>query len=167
MQKKDYADINIKEIAQTAHVGRRTVYRYFHHKDDIMKYVAKSLMDSFAQKINEMKAENVAEIAVAYFSFWEEHIETLLLLYKSHLTYFIEDCLPELIMRVALQTKFAGKNIDLSKAFDKASDLEMYYFYFVLAGYWKLTLVWIQENPRKTPQEMSRMIFQIMKNGNT
>ena len=40
LREKDYADIQMTEIAARAHIGRRSLYRYFRSKDNIMKNIA-------------------------------------------------------------------------------------------------------------------------------
>ncbi|MDO4838630.1 MAG: TetR/AcrR family transcriptional regulator [Clostridia bacterium] len=161
LKRKDYADIFMTEIAQQAHVGRRTLYRYFPTKDDIMRYEADTLMEAFSQKVLELQSAGLQNTLFAWFTFWEEHIESLALLKKSHLLYFIEDNLPKLIMKVALMTKYRGMDIDLDGAVAAAPVSELYEFYFELAGIWKLTLLWMDEKERKSPEEMSEIITKI------
>lgn len=50
---KEYKDIQMKEIAEAAHVGRRTLYRYFGCKDEIIAGVVESLMDDLSEVINQ------------------------------------------------------------------------------------------------------------------
>ncbi len=161
LQKREYPEIFMTEIAQEAHVGRRTLYRHFAVKDDIMRYEAEILMDAFAQKVLQMDTHGLGETMTAWFSFCEEHLEALLLLKKAHLLYFIADNLPHLIMQVALKTKYRGMDIDLEAAVSAVPDADLYEFYFELAGIWKLTELWMAESTRKTPAEMSRLIVKI------
>lgn len=159
---KDYADIQMKEIAENANVGRRTLYRYFPNKDAIMLYEAECLLEQFSKKILQMKARDLYTISASYFSFWEDNVETLKLLKKTHLLYFIEDNLTELIMEVACRTKYYGKDMAEAKEMAKQHPEMMYDFYFKVAGFWKLTLIWMEETPRKTPEEMSEYIVKIL-----
>ena len=48
---KSYHDITIGQVAANAHIGRRTFYRYFKTKDDIVTYISSKLMDRFADTI--------------------------------------------------------------------------------------------------------------------
>lgn len=158
---KSYHDITIGQVAANAHIGRRTFYRYFKTKDDIVTYISSKLMDRFADTILKNHATDLKGVAKSYFEFWENHIDVLLLLKKAHLLYFIEDNLPALIEQVAVQTKHAS-GADLAALSSEQLELYQYMFYFRLAGFWKLTTVWCSETPWKTPEVMSELMQKIV-----
>ncbi len=58
-------------------------------------------------------------------------------------------------------TKYRGMDIDLDAAVAAAPVSELYEFYFELAGIWKLTLLWMDEKERKSPEAMSEIIAKI------
>lgn len=161
LHQKDYHDITIGQIAANAHIGRRTFYRYFRTKDDIVTCISSQLMDRFAETILKNHATDLKEISKSYFEFWENHIDVLLLLKEAHLLYFIEDNLPALIEQVAVKIEHASKE-ELATLSPEQMELYQYMFYFRLAGFWKLTIVWCSENPRKTPQAMSELMQKIV-----
>ena len=77
LEEKDYAEISMKEIAKRANVGRRTLYRYFGTKGDIVRFMADSVMDEFAEALLLQGAENLEETTDVYFSFWEKNAEAI------------------------------------------------------------------------------------------
>lgn len=162
LKRKEYASITINMIADNAQLGRRTFYRHFDTKDEAMKYITELLMDAFAANVKTRNAQSYEEIIEAYFDFWEQYIDILLLLKKAHLLYFIDDNKGELILRVARKVKNVPEAFPLealSKIYAK------YYFDFTikLSGIWEATLVWCEETPRKTPKEMSAIITNLIK----
>ena len=161
LETKDYATITINMIVDHAGLGRRTFYRHFKTKDDTMKYITELLMDQFAEKLLENHSSGMEEVAVAYFQFWENYINVLLLLKKAHVLYFIEDNLTELIINVAKKVKHIPSAIPIEKL---AKLYEQYNFEFSikLAGFWKATLIWCEENPRKSPEEMAKIITSLL-----
>lgn len=159
MRHDDYSLIQVKEIAEKANISRRTFYRYFKCKEDVMQFLAEDLMNKFAQQISSHHSEGIYEITKSYFEFWEDNIEVLHLLKKAHLLYFIEDRLAELIIHVAQKVNHIH-----SDAVDLPSEKyhqELYKFHFRIAGFWKITLLWSEEIPRKSPIEMTQIINQI------
>lgn len=162
LKRKEYASITINMIADNAQLGRRTFYRHFDTKDEAMKYITELLMDEFANHIKTNKSKGFEEILTAYFEFWEQYIDILLLLKKAHLLYFIEDNLPQLIMDVAKKIHHIPKVIPLEMV---AQHYEKYKYEFTikLAGLWRATIIWCEEFPRKTPQEMVEIITKFLK----
>lgn len=162
LKEKDYCDIQMKEIAEAANVGRRTLYRYFQTKDDIVRFIADSLMDEFAEALLENHAAGLLQTSETYFSFWEKNIEIFHCLDNSHLLQYIEDDLAKYIMQVTLKTKYKDENMDLEQMIAIASEEQKYGFYFTIAGYWELTKRWMREENRRTPEEISKLVFKIM-----
>lgn len=162
LREQNYSQIQMKKIAEKANVGRRTLYRYFQTKDDIVKYISDSLMDEFADALLENDAIRLEETTKTYFSFWEKNIEIFHCLDNSHLLHHIEDHLAEYIMQVALKTKMKDIDMNLQQILLKMSKQELYGFYFTIAGYWELTKRWMREENRDTPEEISRLVLEIL-----
>ena len=101
LEKREYSTITINMIVDHAQLGRRTFYRYFKTKDDAMKYITTLLMDEFANTIAKNQSLDMKKVTIAYFQFWEQYIDILLLLKKAHILYFIEDNFDTLIINVA------------------------------------------------------------------
>ncbi|WOO36402.1 TetR/AcrR family transcriptional regulator [Anaerocolumna sp. AGMB13020] len=160
--KKDYNDITVSRIIDKAELGRRTFYRHFKSKDDVISYLTKLLMNDFANTIVHNHAETQEGIITSYFEFWENHIDLLKLLNKAHLLYFIEDNFPQLIFEVALKTGHINNDIKEARAL-KEYEKHKYEFSIKLGGIWKATIIWSLESPRKSPIEMSRIINDIIK----
>lgn len=161
LETKDYANITINMIVDHAGLGRRTFYRHFKTKDDTMKYITEVLMDQFAEKLLENHSSGMEEVAVAYFQFWENYIDVLLLLKKAHVLYFIEDNLKELIINVAKKVKHIPSGIPVEKLANLYAK-HNFEFSIKLAGFWKATIIWCEENPRKSPEEMSKIITSLL-----
>lgn len=161
LETKDYANITINMIVDHAGLGRRTFYRHFKTKDDTMKYITEVLMEQFAEKLLENHSSGMEEVAVAYFQFWENYIDVLLLLKKAHVLYFIEDNLAELIVNVAKKVKHIPSGIPVEKL-AKLYEQHNFEFSIKLAGFWKATIIWCDENPRKSPEEMSKIITSLL-----
>ena len=163
LKHKEYKDIQMKEIAEKANVGRRTLYRYFAYKDEIMNRIVSGLMDDFADIINQVNRMDLEGIAYAYFLFWDKHIEEMKLLKKSHLMYLLEDNLPNLVMRVSFKTKYkALTREEWQEVMNQMTDVDKYNYCYMLAGYFKIAQLWMEEKNRKTPEEMAVIMRKIV-----
>lgn len=159
---REYHDITISQIVGRAGLGRRTFYRYFKTKDEVVAYATKLLMNEFAETILKNHADTLETIAKSYFEFWENYIDVLLILNKAHLLYVIEDNLVSLLYGVALKAGHVSERMssDTALAFYEKYKYE---FAFKLAGFWKVTVVWCSEEPRKSAEQMSKIINDIVK----
>ena len=162
LREQNYSQIQMKKIAERANVGRRTLYRYFQTKDDIVKYISDSLMDEFADALLENDAIGLEQTTKTYFSFWEKNIEIFHCLDDSHLLHHIEDYLAEYIMQVALKTKLKDSGMEDGQVFSEIPKERLYDFYFKIAGYWELTKRWMREENRSTPVEISSLVVKIL-----
>ena len=163
LKKKDYKDVQMKEIAETANIGRRTLYRYFGNKDEIMGNIVGTLMEDLAEIINQNGRLNLEGIAYSYFVFWEKNIEELRLLKKAHLMYLLEDNMPELMIGVSLKTKYKDKTIDEVRAIRNSFTEEaIYNYHYMLAGYMKVAQMWMEEENRRPPEKMAKILVSIV-----
>lgn len=159
LKSKDYKDIQMKEIAEAAHVGRRTLYRNFGCKDEIMNNVVESLMDDLVVVINQTGRMDIEGIAYAYFLFWERNMEILRLLKKAHLMYLFEDNLPELMVSVSLKTKYKNKTKEELIEIKNSITVEAKYnYYYMLAGYVKVAELWMEEDDKRAPEQMAKIL---------
>lgn len=118
-------------------------------------------MDQFAVQVQKNHSSGMEEVAVAYFQFWEHYIDVLLLLKKAHVLYFIEDNLTELIVNVAKKVKHIPSGIPVEKLIGLYAK-HNFEFSIKVAGFWKATIIWCEENPRKSPEEMAKIITSLL-----
>lgn len=157
IEQKEYSSITINMIVEHAQLGRRTFYRHFKTKDDVVKYVIDILMEQFAKTILKNNFYGMANVLVSYFEFWENYVDILLLMKKAHLLHFIEDNLTELIVNVAKRVQHVPNDIS-AEQMSEFYEQYKYEFSVKLAGIWKATTLWCEESPRKSPEEMSKII---------
>lgn len=170
LKQYSYNDITIERITTKAGLGRRTFYRHFQTKDELVEYITTLLMNEYSRTLLENNAQGVEMVAECYFSFWENYLDVLLLLKKAKLLHFISDNLEQLIMNVALQVGHIPAQSNDTAASPGVEEIALneetialyqkyrYEFVFKLAGFWQVTLLWCEENPRKSPEEMGRII---------
>lgn len=160
--RRDYHDITIARIVDKAGLGRRTFYRYFKTKDEVVEYTAGLLMGEFAELVLAEHADTLETIMKSYFEFWENYMDVLILLKKAHLLYFIEDNMLPLVCGVAQKAGHIPADLSEEKLLEKYEQYK-FEFAFKLSGIWKVTLLWCEEYPRKTPEEMGRLIDDMLK----
>ena len=81
----DYKEITVTQITQEAQVSRKTFYRHFRGKDEVLKHLFDSLYQEGISSITERGIHHYWDIVQCFFDFWEKHAETLDLMKRSNL----------------------------------------------------------------------------------
>ena len=85
MEQYDYREITVTQLAQEAGLSRKTFYRLFSHKDEILSLLFEKLFEECFSRIKAMDLHHYWDVVQVYFDFWEERKELLFLLQKNGL----------------------------------------------------------------------------------
>lgn len=155
MKKKPYQDITVQELSEKAQYDRRTYYRYFDSKEDILRLYCSCILREMAVMMKYEKPLTVKSQITAYFAFWEKYIDFLRLLQKNNLLHFLGDEQDELLYyHVGLSVQS-----DIPQQLETAPAVSRYAFYFTSGGLWNTLVYWIREEPRRTPEEIAAYIL--------
>lgn len=83
MEQYDFQEITITQISQEARLSRKTFYRLFSTKTDVLNYYFESLYRECLILIKSRQVQHYWDVVQCYFDFCEEH-KSLLLLLKQH-----------------------------------------------------------------------------------
>ena len=154
MKENMFDQISISELSETAQYDRRTFYRYFQTKSDILYLYCASLLNEMAL---DMKKEPLTPQSgfLSYFSFWDKHRDFLLLLEKQHLLYFLGEKQDQLLY------EHVGTVVheDLPKDLAQVSEFSLYAYYFTLGGLWQVLALWIRTGMKQTPAQLTQHIL--------
>ena len=81
----DYKEITVTQITQEAGVSRKTFYRHFNDKDEVLKAFFDSLYLECLESIRDSGIKHYWDLVQCFFDFWEKHAETLILMKRSEL----------------------------------------------------------------------------------
>lgn len=151
MGKKAFKEITVKEIAERAGLDRKTFYRNFDTKEDVLRLY---LHGACQEYINELKKQDILTtytIAKAYFTVCQKHISFFRKLEKNDLLVFLLLIFDEYLP--AIHKLFEA---------EKTSNNPLYYSEYALAyytgGFWNISAKWIRDGAKKTPEEMANII---------
>lgn len=165
LEKRDYTEITVGQIADEAKIGRRTFYRYFPTKDAVLKHIVDLYMNGLEVYFEKQIMDRMEDISFYYFSYWEQNADFLINMHKAGLTYMISERFEETVHNIAKRMGHVPVNAGTKSVSDYYGKYK-FAFSFRLAGYWKVTEVWLQENPRRSAKEMSGIINGILKGEN-
>ena len=151
MKEKNFSDITITEIAEKAQLDRRTFYRHFRSKKDILDRYFEQLCSEYSDYIIQEQHIDLSSLGRAYFTFWSRHADFLQALHQNHLFYLVVEKYNELLP--GLHEKF----IEDTFHFKNQISLE-YGLAFSAGGFWNILSRWFERGRKESPEEMSDIL---------
>lgn len=151
MQNTPFEKITMESISKKAGVSRRTIYRYFDNKMQIIDKIFQKIVQDYAQKI-EMELSEQGNTLISSFKFIFDNAEIFVLAYKNNLMDNITLAIKEVVKGIVLQKNAEAKNWS-KKYFDC-------YISFTTGGIYTLLYEWLQSGLDKDPTH----VFEIYKN---
>ncbi|MGY3777736.1 TetR/AcrR family transcriptional regulator [Isobaculum melis] len=152
MKRKDFTRITVTEIAQQALLDRRTFYRHYVQKEEIIEDYCDELCLAYIGRLKQVMPINFYLMAFIYFEFWYEHREFLALIISSHLYHFViaryDTYLPH------IREIFEGQTFEYEN-----TTMEKYALSFSIGGFWHLLKVWQKNGMQETPEEMATIMM--------
>ncbi|MBC2582384.1 TetR/AcrR family transcriptional regulator [Clostridium sp. DJ247] len=148
LSEKPYNQITITEIASRAQLARRTFYRNFDSKEDILNLYIQKLCSEYIESLREEKTLKVYNIAKVYFTFWNKHLNFLIVMEKNDLLYMILQKYNQYLPMI--HQKLKGQ--------DQDNNVLEYILAFSAGGFWNMLIKWIHKGAKQTPDEMASLV---------
>lgn len=155
MSKKPYNEITITEIAYFAQLARRTFYRNFTSKEEVLDLYIEKLFVEYAEMLKKEKILKTHDIAKVYFTFWNNHIDFVTIMKRNNLLYLLLE-------------KYNEHLPDLHKQFKndngkyKDNSILEYLLTFSAGGFWNMLIRWVDDGTKKKPDEMANIATLIL-----
>ena len=134
-----YNEITVTQITQEAGLSRKTFYRHFNDKEQVLGYLFDSLYQECAEEITSSGVSHYWEVVQCYFDFWKKHAEVIKLLKKSGL-------LPKLLEE-SYNRSFEIFKIVRSPDMVKANEAQLpYMLAYSIGGMHSMLLRWIEND---------------------
>ncbi|MGN0351732.1 MAG: TetR/AcrR family transcriptional regulator [Roseburia sp.] len=160
MEQYPYAKISIKQILLEAQVARKTFYRNFSDKDDVLDAYLNTLMTEYVTTLQQIKDCGIANVLDVIFDFCILHKDFLMLLHKNHLMHLLLDKWNTFIPNVHDQI------IDKNSAFyQSCKNLNMdYILAFNIGAVWNIIVMWMEHDIKESPKELKQTILNYLTN---
>jgi len=156
METNPYKNITVIEICGSAQVDRRTFYRNFTCKDDVINYYIQNLQADFVEHLSKVSNRTINNMAIAQFEFWEKHIDFLRLLQANNM-------LNNLIFNVA--------NIFIPQIYNSFHIQKPNFFEykcaFVTGGFCNIVIAWICSGAKESPSEIANYVSELFDKNST
>lgn len=145
-----YEEITVTQIIQNSDVARRTFYRNYSSKDDVIIAFLKDVIKEYAQEWEDRKFESIDLI----FDFVDRYIELLTLLARNNMLHILLTCLNDYLPK-AHEDAASGENI--YQPFFGELD-PTYLLPFHIGGVWNTIFVWINSGMKEPADDIREIL---------
>lgn len=153
--KKPYNQITITEISSQAQLARRTFYRNFDTKEDILNLYIQKLISEYIELLGQEDTLKIYNVARVYFTFWNKHLDFLILMEKNNLLYMLLEKYNKYLP--IIHNKFKKNKEDSLN-----NNVLEYILAFSAGGFWNTLIKWVHEGAKKTPDQMAALVHMIV-----
>lgn len=154
MRKYPYNEITVKQVILEAKLARKTFYRNFDSKDDVLLSMIRAILLEYFDIVNNAKSDVLTTI----FAFARKHSKLLLLLDKNDMLYIL------LKYMNGYAPYFAARQNKQLNPFSKLFDgLDSDYLIAMNMGaVWNIISLWIHRGMTDDPDMIKAMIEQYL-----
>lgn len=149
IQTKKIESITISELCQKADVSRRTFYRHFNTKEDIVSCYMHKIMSELALVLEPMVKDNDPYSFVStFFTFMLPYTKLIAHLQQNDLVSIMFSCYIQCLTPLSYPPT-------LSDVHASSLDCKLAY---MLGGLWSLLTFWIMNDCKQTPQQLADIV---------
>lgn len=150
MKTEIYQEITIQEITDHAGLSRRTFYRNYSTKDEILEGYFYKIWLEYRELLLQQTDLSLVNIAMIFFTQMQKHRDFLSLVNRHHLLPLFLVKIDELLPPAFNEVK--GRALPYSK------ESIQYALSFSTGGFMRILIRWLNDSVQKTPEEMAAII---------
>ena len=154
MEIYSFNEITVTQITQEAGLSRKTFYRHFNDKEQVLEYLFATLYQECVEEIVRSCICHYWDVVQCYFSFWEKHKEVIKLMNRSGL-------LPKLLEESYNRSFEVFKIVRTPDIVKANEDMLPYMLAYSIGGMHSMLIRWIESDMAVEP----RVIIESLKNG--
>lgn len=155
MQEKAFSSITIEEITLKAQLSRRTFYRNFKRKEDVLDIEVQSICDDYRKNVHDVNDLSLSEITYLFFKTMDKHFPFLYLLKKQNLLQLYITQIDNISFML-----FEEHKKTLINSF--GAEIVEYALLFSVGGFGYWLECWLGMDNRKSPDEMREIMKKIL-----
>lgn len=160
MKQYSYSDITVKHILLEADVSRKTFYRNFDTKDDVLQSYLEMILYEYFESLTIHGEYHMPQMLNIIFPFLEKYKDFLFLLRDNNLLYLL---LLKLNLLVPIEHAQITNNTpnEISR---KSILLSKYIMFFNIGGVWNLIIYWIENDMQDDITEIKQIVMDYLTN---
>lgn len=150
MREKDFERITVSEIVKRADVARRTFYRLYKGKEDVIHCYFEKLCQNYRNTYPVLEKYDLEQIAKDYFGFWYQYREFLMLMHQCGLD-------EKLYYEIINVSEDIVKNRIGCRELRNGQEAVIF-SYYSSGGFILLLYQWIVEGMKEIPDEYAQKV---------
>ncbi|WP_024613902.1 TetR/AcrR family transcriptional regulator [Clostridium sp. Ade.TY] len=150
MESHPYKDITVTQICEEANLVRKTFYRNFDSKEDILHFILDNLFNDF-QKDKDFNELYPKEIIYLYYSYWSEHKRLLKLIYENNLFFLVHK------KYINYTESFISLLPDAKIQLLEDNKLSPYFFNFIASSMSSILELWIKRDFKESVDAITEL----------
>lgn len=160
MKKYPYAEITVKQILLETDISRKTFYRNFSCKDDVLNSFINTILQDYVNAIqHQQQRYPLLQTLDVIFEFCEKNKEMLFILRDNRLLYLLLEKLNMLILNE--HNRYVS---EIQENHLENQLLTEYIIYFNIGGVWNLIARWIENNMRDAVIDIKKSVIFYLSN---
>ena len=155
LSQQPFESITITQIAGQAQLSRRTFYRHFATKDELLQNYLETLLERYAQLLLQKKIIRHEDTLALFFTFWQQYAHELQLLQSQglfeRLLQAVNQWYPTIYRQLRVPWNCQGTTQEI-----------LYASAFGASGYFNILSLWLQRGCPESPQEMTCIVRNIL-----
>ncbi len=148
METTDYDKISVSEICRKADIDRRTFYRNFNSKNDVLEQYVTALRQEYLSNYSNEDSTSSYKAAKYFFEFWNRHLRFINNIKSNGLSDYV----------FHLFTTFSKEHNEFLIG-DFKPDMRLEYIYaYRIGGFWNVLLTLADKENKPTPEEMALIL---------
>ena len=150
MEKYPYDEISVKQIVLETDLVRKTFYRNFESKDDVLRSHIRTILRDYFDIVNNARGDVLTTI----FAFAARHKKLLRLLDKNDMMYVMLQGMNEFILSVKSE-----QNPELNPFSKLFAGLDSDYLITLnIGGIWNVISLWVRRGMKDEPEDVKAAI---------
>lgn len=150
LEKKPYEAITVSEIARKADLSRRTVYRAFADKRDILMYLFERLWPDYIAAMQALGVRKREQLAVVIVEFVNRNMAFFQMLRRNGLEHLIVEFFDSHLG--------PGRDQIWGQPFSADPEVERVFMMTISVEHYNIIRLWLELCEQKTPQQMAELI---------
>lgn len=150
MSEINYDKISVTEICRKAKLDRRTFYRNFDSKNDVLGKYMEQLSNEYLVDIHKIDRLDTYSATLIFFKFWGKHLDFIKNIQNCGLSNFVFDQF----------NQFSESQQELPLGRKREERKTDYIMAFKIGGFWNVMLTWAAHDADISPEELATIISQ-------